>query len=59
MTYTSYLDTMQGKSEHHTELYISYSEGVAQLLTQQSAKSNRGVLSFAQKQAVTLWRVGW
>jgi|GEM_PF-3092002 len=34
-----HLDAVQGRSEQRTKLYIKYSEGVAQLLTQQCAKS--------------------
>ncbi|MEK7561664.1 MAG: hypothetical protein AAB541_02275 [Patescibacteria group bacterium] len=37
----SHLDAMQGASEKWTELYLTYSEGVSQLATQQRAKSHR------------------
>lgn len=38
---TSHLDVMQGASEERTELCLTYSEGVPQLVTPQHAKSHR------------------
>jgi len=36
---TLHLDTMQGAAEQRTELYLTYSEGAAQVATQHSAKN--------------------
>jgi len=33
-----HLDAAQGESEQHTEVYLTYIEGVAELLTQRCAK---------------------
>ena len=47
------VDAMQGATEQRTEVYEKYSEGAAQVVTQQRAASDSRVLGSAQKQAVT------
>lgn len=47
----SRLSGVQGASQQRTELYMKYSEGAAQMATQQSAKSVGRATGFASRQA--------
>jgi hypothetical protein len=51
----SYLDAEQGRIEQQTELYIVYSEGAAENLTQLCAKSSGRVFGSAKKQDTAVW----
>lgn len=48
------LDGMQGAAEQRTEPYSAYGEGVAEVATQQSAKSTGRLRGFAMRQAGAL-----
>jgi tRNA-dihydrouridine synthase len=51
LPYYSRLDGVQGADEQRTEPYMKYGEGVAESVTQQSAKSTNSAASFAGGQA--------